>query len=273
MKKGENQTESRKAALAAFLSLDAPEEKTLLWKAQDLIYDAWEMPSRRARAAAARRALKICPDCADAYVMLAKGASSVAESLRLSRLGVEAGERVLGEERLKSLAGACWGVLETRPYMRARAELAKWLWEAGEREESIAHYRAMIELNTNDNQGIRYLLVNCLIGEKQDLPALALLRRYKGDITADWAYSTALCWFRLEGPGNKANRALVSALRRNAFVPEYLLGLKPLPVEIPDSMSLGSEDEAADYADRADEAWETTPYALDWLQERVLRRK
>jgi hypothetical protein len=116
------------------------EEETPLKKAQDIIYDAWEAGDPKRRIALARKALEISPDCADAYVILVEDtASSLSESLDLYRQGVEAGERALGKDAFKDDVGHFWGILETRPYMRARAGLAGCLWGAGNHEEAIEH--------------------------------------------------------------------------------------------------------------------------------------
>ena len=99
------------------------EEKTPLKGAQDIIYDAWEVTDPKRRVALARKALEISPDCADAYTLLAEEtAGSLTEALNLYRQGVKAGERALGKEAFEEDVGHFWGILETRPYMRARAK-------------------------------------------------------------------------------------------------------------------------------------------------------
>ena len=45
-------------------------EETPLKKAQDIMYDAWEVTDPKRRVALARRELEISPDCADAYIRL-----------------------------------------------------------------------------------------------------------------------------------------------------------------------------------------------------------
>ena len=68
---------------------------TALQKAQELIYDAFEVSGKR-RVALARQALELCRDCADAYVILAEEAArSIEESKNLYEQGVKAGERAL----------------------------------------------------------------------------------------------------------------------------------------------------------------------------------
>jgi hypothetical protein len=65
------------------------------YRAEDLIYEAWEAAGPR-RAVFARRALALWPDCADAYVLLAQAASSLEEARELLERGVAAGERAVG---------------------------------------------------------------------------------------------------------------------------------------------------------------------------------
>jgi tetratricopeptide (TPR) repeat protein len=132
-------------------------------KAQDVMYRAWEQNTSRSRIALARKALNISPLCADAYVLLAEEAQSVEEARNLYAKGVEAGELALGPQGFKEYAGHFWGFLETRPYMRARAGLASTLVQLGDVEGALAHYRDMLKLNPNDNQGIRYVLAGCLL--------------------------------------------------------------------------------------------------------------
>jgi tetratricopeptide (TPR) repeat protein len=161
--------------------------------------------------------------------------------------------------------GYFWGILETRPYMRARAGLAQSLWLLGEREQAIEHYREMLRLNPGDNQGIRYILANCLLEEGLDEALGKLLNEYQGDVAAGWLYPHALWIFRREGASAKANASLKKALKRNRFVPPYLLGARRLPKHLPEYIGLGDESEAVAYAAEAIKGWQKTPGALEWL--------
>jgi len=233
-------------------------------RAQELMYDAWEATGSR-RIKLARQALAISPDCADAYVLLAEEARSLPEAKRLYEQGVSAGERALGPQTFEEDAGHFWGIIETRPYMRARAGLASCLWQLGERQAAIEHYADMLRLNPGDNQGIRYVLANCLLRQGDDIALAKLLDQYKDDAMAEWLYTRALLAFRREGAGKKANAALKKALKENEFVPAYLLGKKRLPRQLPDYIGFGDENEAVSYAAGALAIWRETPGALDWL--------
>ena len=234
--------------------------------AQDIMYKAWDATAHQQRVALARKALAVSSLCADAYVLLAEeSARTLDEALDLYRKGVQAGERALGKAAFKEDAGHFWGLLETRPYMRARHGLAQALWAAGRRDETVDHYQDMLRLNPNDNQGIRYLLLNCLLELGRDADAAELLRQYKDDGAAAWAYSEALLLFRREGDGKASRAALNRAVKANAHVPAYLCGRKNLPRELPALIGMGDKDEAVAYVHDAASAWAAARGATAWL--------
>lgn len=232
-----------------------------------MIYDAWEQHTKRGRLAFARKALRLSPLCADAYVILAEDAAGSEEERRdVFARGVAAGELALGPEALKGYAGSFWGVLDTRPYMRARAGLAGALLRLGDREGAVAHWRAMLKLNPNDNQGVRYLLATELL-RRGDMPALKrLLATYKDEWSVVWLYTRALVAFR-EGQGGTADTAMLVADAReaNQHVPGILSGAEP-PVGSRDGyVTLGGADEATWYMEQYGPAWHATPGAVAWL--------
>lgn len=240
--------------------------RTLLEEAQDLVYSAWEKPSRKKRLALGRRALEVSRDCVDAYVLLAEEtADSLEEQRNLYEEGVRAGERALGAKAFRDDLGHFWGILRTRPYMRARAGLADCLWQLGKRGEAISHYQDMLRLNQNDNQGLRYLLLNHLLEDGRDREAKDLLDQYAGDHSAWWLFSKALLKFKKEGSNSKTDGRLRKALAYNPYVPAYLMGLRKLPKHLPAMVGLGDENEAIEYVAGAFLVWRQTPDALKWL--------
>lgn len=263
-----NTAEEANAYLQNLLKSDAvlsPSKRTPLENAQDLMYNAWECSGKQ-RVKLARQALEISEGCADAYVLLAQEtAQSLNEAKELYERGVKAGERALGPNVFIEDVGHFWGLVETRPYMRARLGLANCLWSLGERKQAIEQYYDMLRLNPGDNQGIRYILANCLFKEGLDDELEKLFSRYEDDSTAEWLYNRALWMFRHEGASLKANFCLNEALETNQLVPSYLLGKKQLPKQLPDCITIGGEDEAVGYAAIAIEIWGNTPGALEWL--------
>ena len=242
-------------------------KETPLQQAQQLMWDAWDTNDRARRIALAYQALELSPDCADAYVMLAEEtAAGLTDAIGLYANGVAAGERAIGSEAFEQECGNFWGILETRPYMRARAGLAECLQAVGKVDAAIGHYEALLRLNPSDNQGNRDMLAACLLETGQNAEARELLDRYPEAVTANWAYSNALVEFRVSGASASAGSALTSAIQINRHVPKFLLGKKRIPRSLPAHYSLGSEEEAVIYADLYAKNGKKTPGALDWLK-------
>jgi tetratricopeptide (TPR) repeat protein len=238
-------------------------------QAQDIMYKAWESSNRTQRLKLARKALDISADCADAYVLLAQeNTKTPAEARAFYEQGVAAGERALQDE-FEELRGHFWGFIETRPYMRARLGLAQCLWELGELDAAVAHMGAMLELNPNDNQGVRYLYITLLLELEDSQRLEKLLKQYPDDWSAYWKYGVALHEFRKKGRRNKTDKLLADAIAYNPHVPPFLLGKKKLPKQTAGYYSPGDQNEAVDYVMDGIRPWAKTEGALDWLREMV----
>jgi tetratricopeptide (TPR) repeat protein len=245
------------------------EVKTPLGKAQDIIYQAFEARGRR-QIQLVRKALDICPDCTDAYVLLAERCSDVSKARDYYAEGVAAGERALGDDFFKEESGNFWGILQTRPYMRAKFALAQCLEELGNIGEAVQHYRELLRLNPNDNQGVRHVLIRSFLEMNANDEAAKLLKKYKEDeFLAIWCYTRALLSFRQKGDTATARNHLKKALDVNGHVPKYLLGYEEMPDLLPSGYSPGSEDEAIICSEQLVDAWEDTEGAMEWLDERV----
>ncbi len=239
---------------------------TPLEKAKDIMYDAWNAKGSR-RIDLAYEALKVSKDCADAYVLLAEeAAADRTEAITFLTEGVLAGERALGPEIFEEEAGHFWGILDTRPYMRARFDLARLLYLDGKKPEAIAHMKDLLRLNPGDNQGVRHELAMYLL-EINDTKSLEkLLDEYADEYSAVWLYTRALMKFRSYGKTPETNASLVEAFKQNRFVPLYLLGKKKFPSRFPDYMGIGDENEAVFYAAGGAKAWINTDGALMWMR-------
>lgn len=246
-----------------------PQELSPKEQAQELAYQAMEAEDPATIRKLAQKALALDSDCVDALVTLARLTSQSMEAyiIALER-AAEAGERSLGADFFQENKGHFWGLLETRPYMRARYELADLLRLTGRISEAIRHFEAMLELNPNDNQGVRDDLLGCYLEAGNLEGARRLFREYEEDSSAVFSWGRVLERY-LSGNQEAAMRALKQARKDNAYVNGYFTGKKRLPPDLPASYSYGSEDEAVVCAERLLRAWWRHPQAVQWLKSRL----
>jgi tetratricopeptide (TPR) repeat protein len=235
--------------------------------AQDLVDQAYQTDDWEERLDLATEAIDICPDCADAFLVLAELAPSGREAAEMYQFAVEAGERALGGPAgMHELAGHFWSVIETRPYMRARLGLAQALWSAGQREEAMQHCQGLLQLNPNDNQGVRYVLASYYCDTSRDDELARLLEQFADDASAEWAFSRALLAFRRDGDTPGARALLTQAHAANPHVAQYLLGHEQLPADLPEYVELGGETEAISYASQYLSGWRASSGAITWAR-------
>jgi len=245
-----------------------------LERAQDLMFQAWEKHDPDERIRMAREALRISADCADAYVILAENeARTYEEAEDFYRKGVQAGERALGEEFFEDNQGRFWGILETRPYMRALEGLGVALAGQGSDEDAIECYEKMLRLNPNDNQGVRSILAEMLYAAGRFGELKELFEKYEGDALADMAYTRALWLFTESGACEKSTEALEQAVELNPYVPDFLLEKRKIPLEFSEYVRKGGLEEAAVYAREAITNWKSATGALFWLRQNTRPKK
>ena len=224
------------------LKLDQPSDDPIE-RAQELAYGAMEVSTRHQIRRLARQALELDPDCIDALTTLAATEKSPKKVIEQLTAAVKAGERRLGREFFDENRGYFWGLLETRPYMRAREALADTLLADGRVQESIQHREALLDLCASDNLGIRDSLMGLYLAADNVEAASDLLERYEEDAGAVFGWARVLIHY-LFREFDKADDALIDARDRNPYVEPYLLLEKEVPLDLPSSYVLGEESEA-----------------------------
>ena len=128
--------------------------------------EGWEhIRARRMSRAAdcARAAILRNPDAIDAYVILGSTSDTLGERVALLREGVRLGQLRFRRqlENAPQEDFVFWGMLETRPFMRALHHLSLALFRdtrPGARDEAVAIWRRLYEICPNDNLGVRFLI-------------------------------------------------------------------------------------------------------------------
>ena len=93
------------------------------------------------------------------------------------------------------------------------------------------------------------------------------MKESEDEPTANWNYTRALLVYRLGGDSETARKELQKAVKVNPFVINCLLDTKD-EYGMPDSYSLGSQEEAMTCTEELRPAVDITPGALEWLKER-----
>jgi len=234
-------------------------------EAQQIAFDAMEAETEAEARKLAKRALRLDPDCVDALVLMidldAPTRTAFIEGLKKA---VEVGERALGAKFIQENKGHFWLLLETRPWMRALDRLAAELKEAGLNQDAISIYERMLELNPNDNQGVRDPLLGLYLTVGDLKGAGKLLKKYENDAVANFAWGRVLERF-LAGDRAGAKAALEIARAANHHIEFYMTARKPLPEDSPEMYSPGSEEEAVLVLSNLSGAWAAHKEATFWL--------
>jgi len=196
-------------------------------RARNLIYDAFQSDGKQ-RYKFAEEALKLNPNCVDAYVILAEKTNSLEEAILLYEKGIHAGERELGQAFFKENTGYFWGLLETRPFMRAKLHYAEALSLLGKKTEAVEQYEELLKLNPVDNQGVRYSLFVAYVDSGEYKKAGNLLQQYE-EASAQHIYNKLLLELYENGFTKEAKMLLKAAKTVNKHVIAFLTGKKTTP--------------------------------------------
>jgi tetratricopeptide (TPR) repeat protein len=239
-------------------------------EARQIAFDAMEAESEIEARKLAKRALRLDPDCVDALVVMTDlDAHSQRERIEGLQKAAAAGERSLGEKFIRENKGHFWLLIETRPYMRAMAQLAEALRGEGISLDAIKIYEKMLELNPNDNQGVRDPLLGLYL-ETSNLKGVGhLLKKYEDDGSACFEWARVLARF-LAGDRDGASKALKLARKANRHVEHLLTQKRSLPKEQPEMYSPGSEEEAVLVLSYLSGALVAQQEANSWLFDQLL---
>ena len=166
----------------------------------------------------------------------------------------------LAEPEIKNLRrGAFWGILESRPYMRALQGLGLTLWKQGRLEEAKDIFLKMLKLNVNDNQGVRYL-IGPICHQMGDLNKA--IQWYVQNLDdPDNLYNYGLAQIQ-QNTLEAAARTLISAIFENPYIPPLLLKDKLPESDWWHGSNLAEPPYAEDYVKEYGNWWEKEEFAL-----------
>ena len=151
-----------------------------------------------------------------------------------------------------------WSSLKNRPFLRACQILGFEYQDRNDFLKAIEIYDEILLLNENDNQGIRYLKLECLFALKDYASVEKIIKKYKDDWSIQFAYAKVNIDI-INGDIQKAKLNLKNALRINLHLPNEIVKTrhkKPEPYRIlgepffDAGNPLGSIQEAYEYWSR-----------------------
>ncbi|MGI5974546.1 MAG: hypothetical protein ACOX7E_02180 [Paludibacter sp.] len=233
-------------------------------QAQDLVFAAYELTPAKAKVNI-EKALQLDPDCIEAYEFLGSMERTAELASVFYEKGISIGRRIFGGKYLEERKGMFWGFHETRPFMRCLQHYSDCLYTMGKVKECVAVLEEMIELNPNDNQGVRDQLLLYLIQLDDRKKFLKYSKMFEEDSMAFSLFNRALFAFKTEGETENSNKQLLKALKQNKFVAKRLLSNKQI-TEFAGHYGFGDENEADYYASFAQHIWGETKGAKEWLK-------
>jgi tetratricopeptide (TPR) repeat protein len=190
------------------------------------------------------------------------------------RSAVETGLAVLPPEFMMGRDLLEWGWLENRPFLRAYSGLAQDAMERGQTGEALAIWQDLLDLNPNDNQGIRSLVVDGFFARRRPAQVLALCERYPDDGMPALLYGRVLALYML-GRTDEAAASLVEAAECRPLVAKELTKKthhEPRDLH-PGYVTMGGADEAFYYWRDAGEYWKRMPDALNWVRKTLGKKE
>lgn len=241
--------------------------------AQFLCYDAYIAIGRH-RLLLARRAMETCPDCADAWLLLAERSLDPTEAHPLLEKAVAAGERAMAAASARADDEFDPAPeLDVLPTYRARVQLATCLEELDRPAEAAEQFRAAIELSGHDDGGLRHRLLPCLLRAGRVTEAMALLDEHPRETHPLWSYGRAIVAFGANGDTPAAQAPLRAAAREHPLILDLLTGAesKRTPslqalLESCNGLAVSKHGAALACARELEPIITTTPGAREWLE-------
>jgi len=192
--------------------------------ADDYLDMAYDADTEEKAIEYAEKALKLDPHLIDARLLLLRYEDE-AEYVKKQLEDVIKGEtkRLEKESYFEADAvGRFWGMLETRPYMRARAAYVELLIEMGKIKKAASECEDILRLCESDNMGMRYKLMTLYAYLEDADSARDLSNKYKEN-SFSMLFPMAILYYKLDDLV-KAEKILKKILKSNEDYKAFLAG-------------------------------------------------
>ena len=221
-----------------------------------------------------RRLIRHYPEFIDAHHHLALVLDETGReeaAFRRWKLAVEIGFRSFPPTFMIGRDTLPWAWLENRPFLEACRSLGIRYLVRGRHYDASSVFENILNLNPDDNQGVRAILVDSYLAVDAVIPALEVCDRFPGDSMTELLYGRVLALYRL-GRFDEAQDALEIAVRHKPLVAEELIKDAHVPPEDfdPDLLIAGDPGEACHYWIFSGPLWLDSPDAIDFVEDFLL---
>jgi hypothetical protein len=220
--------------------------------------------------------LRSHPECFDSVDILDDLATAIARHPQAEAPGLdelllrpvlERNEAIVARLRANNPKVALpWVIASNRPALRGLMRAVQWHLARRERSRAVAMAELLLNLNREDNHGVRFMLMNEYLRVGTDEKALALAQQYPKDLAPETRFGAVLALVRLHRM-QEAEHVLSTARTDLPKTAQYLLPSRiRRPRILQDRIEVGGDDQAWLYRDEMRAVWQQTPGALDWLR-------
>ena len=171
----------------------------------------------------------------------------------------------------KSIDKIIWAALENRPLLRTFQAIILELMKEFEYRIAIEKCQFTLKVNPNDNQGIRYLLLECYFHQNEPENVLNLINQYKDEWSLEFLYGAVLANLQLN-IHDKAKSILKKALKDFPKTGKELIKKKHTKIEndgFYGGIVLGSDFEAYNYWVKNGQFWKNTKGAIEFIKQNM----
>ena len=199
---------------------DAPET------ADDYLELAMSASSKKKEQEYLKKALELDPENVDAecQLIMVDSDKKPIECLDKLKVLIDKETKRLEKNGEFEYAGDFWGILETRPYMRARYSYFQMLHANGMIHLAISEANEMLRLCEDDNLGVRYPLMHLYAYLEDEEHALALHKKFEEYDETQMLLPLVVLYYKL-GQFDKAEGYLKRLSAANADTRAFLKDL------------------------------------------------
>lgn len=213
------------------------------------------------RSALAKQALDIDPSNVDAYNILAESAAfAPEEAIGYYEEGMRIGLSKLSTGFIQQNKGRAWDSVRIRPFLRAKAGVARKCMELGRLKEAILHNEEILELDPLDHMKVHNALITIFLEMKHIASAQTWVDKYRADASIHFVFNEVLVQYLLTGIDATLQQLWDQAKQISEDAAAYLVSTKKIAA---------TKNEAVQYVHAHQHLWDEQPELIAWAKKQL----